>query len=345
MANTKRTQREIENDCKKIKEAAKTAISMKDIEVATGLSYSMINTTLAKHPMISKRIKALLASNKLEAESTTLKGEKASSKLSSKTQNDDTLVTNSYSRFVIDASITGFTELNSLLSETILSKGKFILTSITIKELEQMQKFNNVDGHSARHILALAAENNENFINVLIDETLETPDDCIVKYCADNNSSVTLLTSDKTMALKARMYSVNVNYLKQPIHKTSANSKPPVSNSIYYKRRIQTLLAAKSIGDNLVISNFQTENRSIRVCSNGLEYNDGIRILNVGDDIFISTKKFDYITFAHYKIISLSSENNCELVYSKRIYKGSNVTLPKASYKSFIKDFKARHDL
>ena len=46
MATTKRTQKEIEKDCKKIKEAAKTAVSIRDIERETNLSYAEIKTTL-----------------------------------------------------------------------------------------------------------------------------------------------------------------------------------------------------------------------------------------------------------------------------------------------------------
>lgn len=55
MATTKRTQKEIEKDCKRIKEAAKVATSLKDIERATNLSYAEINTTMRKHPTIFKR--------------------------------------------------------------------------------------------------------------------------------------------------------------------------------------------------------------------------------------------------------------------------------------------------
>lgn len=56
-------------------------------------------------------------------------------------------------------------------------------------------------------------------------------------------------------------------------------------------------------------------------------------------------KKTDYITFAHYKIISLHEENNCKLIYSRRLYDYNNIDVPKAEYKAFIKDFKVRHDL
>lgn len=64
MAIQKRTQKEIEKDSKRIKEAAKTATTMKELENLTGLSYAMINTTLSKHPTIFKRIKEQLVVNK-----------------------------------------------------------------------------------------------------------------------------------------------------------------------------------------------------------------------------------------------------------------------------------------
>ena len=43
----KRTAKEIEADVKRLKEAAKSAKSLKDLERKTGLSYAMINTTLS----------------------------------------------------------------------------------------------------------------------------------------------------------------------------------------------------------------------------------------------------------------------------------------------------------
>ena len=61
--------------------------------------------------------------------------------------------------------------------------------------------------------------------------------------------------------------------------------------------------------------------------------------------VFISSKKPDYITFAHYRIISLYAENNCELIYSKRFYDNNDIDVPKPAYTSFIKDFKLRHNL
>lgn len=347
MEKTKRTQKEIEKDCKKIKEAAKTAVSIRDIERATNLSYVEIKTTLSKHPIILKRIKEQLAINKEQAkiekqikkEEEALAKAERKSKKESKTINElEEMVPNVPKKYVIDASITGIKSLRDDISKICATESKIILTSTTIKELEKMQKFRDTDGIDARYILAIAAENSTSFETVLIDEKFGIPDDCIVHYCAENKESVILLTSDKTMALKARMYDVQVHYLKQDI---VSNNKPIMKQP---NSKITTLFIAKRVANKLLISTFHTYTMEICVYSNGIEYKDGVKELEIGDDVFISSKKTDYITFAHYKIISLYEENNCKLIYSRRLYDYNNIDVPKA-YKAFIKDFKVRHDL
>ena len=356
----KRTPKEIEADLKRIKEASKTAASIAELSIATGLSYSMVNTTLSKHPIISKRIKAKLTENaelefqkkevekqtklellKKEAEERTkLKSQKreATKNLVITTETPNKTA-KSFTGYVIDASITGFKNLKEILSKICLTEEKIILTSITIKELEKLQTLKDkVKSRDARYILALAAENPKNFESVLIDETLDTPDNCIVKYCADNAEKVTLLTADKTMALNARMYGVKAEYFKHTYNSSSNTNQP--TNS-----RIRTLIPARRIGSQLLVSNFHTNNLSICIRSNGKEYNDGIRELHVGDDVFISSKKVDYITFAHYKMISTYAEDNCELVFSKRFYDYNDLDVPNQDYKLFLEDFKIKHNL
>lgn len=351
----KRTQKEIEKDCKVLKEAAKTATSMKELERVTGLSYAMINTTLAKHPIVFNRIKKQLMENKEKAELEKQRQkeqeeraraeaeEKAKKEAELKAEKSDEVITSEekeeLSGYVIDASITGIKDLKDILSKICLTKAKIILTSITVKELAQMQKFDDIDGRDACYILALAAENNTTFKSVLIDETLNTPDDCIVKYCADNKENVTLLTSDKEMALKARMYSVQVHYFKQ----TQAHKN--AKTILHANTTIRTLIPARRIGNQLLISNLQRRNQSIRIVSNGIEYSEGSKELKVGDDVFIATKKEDCLTFVHYHVISLYTENNCEQIYSKRFYDYDDLDLPEARYKSFMKDFKKRQGL
>lgn len=198
------------------------------------------------------------------------------------------------------------------------------------KELLNLKKYNGEANtrEDAKYILGLAAENEKKFINVLIDETLETLDDCIVKYCADNKRTTILLTSDIEMTLKARACGVKVKYIKQT---NSSNSS---------KSNLRALFQAERIGNKLVLHNFRSENRLIRVISNGIEYTDGSVDLKIGDDVLIAKKYSDFILFLHYKIISLYATNNCKVVYYRRIYNMQDCNnLQNASYKSFIKDF------
>ena len=63
---SKRTNQEIEKDTLKIKEAAKTATSFKELAKLTGLTEQKIRTTLKRHPIICKRVTSALEANKKE---------------------------------------------------------------------------------------------------------------------------------------------------------------------------------------------------------------------------------------------------------------------------------------
>ncbi len=244
--------------------------------------------------------------------------------------------------FVIDASIAGIEDLHDIIFKICATSAKLVLTSITVKELEKMQKFKDIDGKGARHILAIAAENDKNFYTVLIDENFENPDECIIKYCADHKDNVVLLTADKAMSLKARMYNVKTKYFKHNNSYTYSNDQPLV----YTAPITSTLGITRSIGGKLCISDFNNDYRRVIVISNGIEYTEGICELKIGDDVYLTTKKTQYLTFAHYKMTALSLKNNCKLIYSKKIYNISEIEdLPKVEYKSFIRGFKCNHDL
>lgn len=312
----KRTQKQIEADFQRIYELVKTTnfTSYKEIAEATNLSTTEIKTSLSKHPQEMEEVLERLRCNK--------KGIKSNNQVSKFESS-----IHFESGYVIDASICGSVFLMERISEICKKGDKIILTSITISELEALQKINDNAGIDARHILAMAAENEEDFIPVLIDETSKTPDDCIVKYCAEHKEQVTLMTADKTMALKARMYGVKTKYLKQ------------IDN-------VCTLFVAKRIKNQLCISDFNTEFRSIEVISSGLKVNYGIFNLKPGDDVYLVTRKAGYLTFAHYQMISVADENNCMLVYSARIYEPEEISdLPNAEYRRMVQDFRQRISL
>ena len=265
----KRTQKEIEQDCKRIKEAAKTATSMKELEQATGLSYAMINTTLSKHPIIFKRIKEQLDINLANREKAKSEAKKQTSPAIKGIETSHVSTADNFSGFVIDASISGVKNIKELLLKICNTNKKIILTSITIKELENLQKSITLQGKDARYFLALAAENPKSFVSQLIDETIGIPDDCIIKYCADNKDKFILLTSDKAMALKARMYGVEVQYFKKTTKQTNSKVETLDTNAnllpkatpviVSTNSNIRTLFPAKKIGNKLMLSDFHTD--------------------------------------------------------------------------------------
>ena len=104
--------------------------------------------------------------------------------------------------------------------------------------------------------------------------------------------------------------------------------------------KINTLYSANKIGNKLIISRFKSINKSILLISNGEEFTTGIHELKINDDVYVASKKPDYFTFAHYQMISLNEENNCNLVFSKRIYDTDEILkLPVKRYKTFMQDF------
>lgn len=343
----RRTMKEIENDYNRIITFVNTThvTSINEIAEGIGLSQFQVKSSLAKYPGAEESILARLEKNKEEPNSNKNLGKCIQEKQqrNEKETNIEQLTetANFEAGFVIDASITGINNLEDILSKICATKAKIILTSITIKELEKLQKFHDVQAKDARHILAMAAEMPQHFYTVLIDETIGIPDDCIIKYCADNKGKVSLLTSDKTMALKARMFGVQTQYFKQEKAIKPANAHPQA-----YSYKSATLTAVEQAGGKFYIDVFNNIHGSLLLISNNLEYTDGVHELKVGDDVFLATKKPGYITFAHYLITSLSTTNNCKVIYSKRLYKNDKIrNLPQTAYRSFMSDFMQRHDL
>ena len=333
----RRTRKQIDADIQKIKSAVTTATSFKELESLTGLSNYKIRKSLENYPDLYKMIKRRVAQNKVKSEAKTqakLKADevtevsKAVEISVAGTETDIATVR----KIVIDASISGTKDLRAMLENLLEKNMNFIITSTTLRELDQMQKFNDNDGSDARYILAMAVENPEKFSTVPIDESLDTPDDCIIEYCINNLSEVTLLTSDKVMGLKARMYGVDVWYLKHTITPT-----PPVIPV----DRMRTLFPAIYQDKKLVISCFKRYHQWIRVISDDIEYNSGSVQLNVGDDVYIIADKGIQYTFSHFRITQICAEMNCELVFAKAIKKGDSLNgIPKASYRDFIMDVK-----
>lgn len=326
-----RTLSEIEKDYKKIRNIIETTdvASIREISEMTGLSSMEIKTSLSKHPRVEKTLYEKLAKNKelkrkrkKEEKLEDVESKSSNTEIKEKEQENKTL------NYVIDASICGTSDCQSIISNICKTSSKIILTSITIKELDNMQFYNNIAGTDAKLILSRAARNPNSFIGVEIDETLDEADDCIIKYCHDNKDRVLLYTADKKMAINARMHGVQTEYLLK------ARSD---DNSIFGTHKLADV---KKSGGKLMINCYNAITKSILAICDGIEYKDGTCELKIGDDVYVSTKKEDFVTFAHYRITSLYLNKNAIIIYHHRIYKKDDISkLPEDSYKSFVLEF------
>lgn len=244
--------------------------------------------------------------------------------------------------FVMDASVTSVKNIRAVLKklceEEDLEEFKILLTSVTIRELQMLQKVKDSDGYDARFILNHAIENGEHYLLVQIPENEETADNCIVKYCTKHRN-VVLLTSDKEMALNAKMQGVNVLFFKQSENKDQSKTKAADG--------IVSLYPTRKIGNQLFTGEMQTAKRSMMVVTkNGKMYSQNICELHLGDDILIASLKEDSLVFVHYKLISLASENNAQTICSRRYYATDEIdNLDREIYKEFLRDFIAKHNV
>lgn len=281
-------------------------------------------------------------------------------------------------KYVIDASITGTKDLKEKIYE-IIEKNSIILTSVTVKELIKLEKFSDCPGMDAKFILGLAAERESNFLNILINEEFDKPDNAIIAYCAENKEDVILLTSDREMTLNARMRGVKVEYIKQtPQFNISKNELGFKSNGYinkYYEKRGNTYgmkvnnyfqrpkyrnsvpnkLFSNQVQDKAItlkdifvqngkldIICYQKYDKAVCVYSDGIFYQSGIKEIKIGDEILIAKRHDEegYTTFSDFVITSLEDKRNAILKDSKRIYSDSNdIKIQDKRHLEFVKNF------
>ena len=107
---------------------------------------------------------------------------------------------------VIDASVVAGTEdfdFTKWFTQISKTNDKVLITSITLREINNLQNISDYRGESAKYVMSVLAKNPKHVKVVLIDEPFELPDDNIIKFCSANKADVILYTADKDMALKA----------------------------------------------------------------------------------------------------------------------------------------------
>ena len=255
-------------------------------------------------------------------------------------------------RYVLDNSIIGKMTILEFVSELIEKDEKIVITSLFIKGLEETLKENSSFSKIATELLSIIAEDEEHFEVVKVDEEEKYVDDCIMAYCCESLEKVVLVVGNGLRATKSRLYEVKYVFLSEKNIESSKSYENSETDKEKSKKtnnkkeeKLYTLSFIKKLSGELVISEFKKVDQYICLYSKDKIYNEGIRVLHVGDEILVATKKPKYINFYHYKVCRLTEKENCIQLYHKKIYNINHIKISSTWYKDFLNDFKKIFDL
>ena len=352
----KRTSYEVERDVKLIKEASVNVSSFEELSKITGLSLSMINTSLSKHPIVYNRIKREIRerANKISCarkEEATLKASTEDVSNTKKNESYGIFIPNLPSNkvVVIDTSIAGVGRMINLLRV----QKEVIILDVVIRELKGIKDSTKKSKSGASQLLYEIAKGNKPFISASANEIFSKVDDTIINYCARRKDVVILFTADQEMAALARGKGVIVFYFeRKPIqiecipvlNENDVATTNQGNTKEFSGAECSTVTQYDGIeykAGKLHIRVKDIPNKKfVAVCSNDNFYRNADVYLHIGDDILIAKRKDDYFSFAHFKVTSLGKYNNCKLVYTAKLYNKEQVNLlPDTRYISLMREF------
>lgn len=246
-------------------------------------------------------------------------------------------------RYVLDNSVIGKNSLSAFIEEKLENGNKIIITTLFKKGLENVLTNHTSFYDVAVDIFEKIEKDKEHFEVVEVDEDEIYVDDCVIAYCCDCKYKTVLVVASASRAAKARTYEVKHIYLNEDVQSSEKSFEKEEDKS--KKEKFYTLSFVKRLSGELVIDEFRTANQYICLYSKDKIYNDGIRILHVGDEILVAMKKSKYINFCHYRVCKLTEKENCIQLYHKKIYNMNRLKISSTWYKDFLKDVKKILDL
>lgn len=222
--------------------------------------------------------------------------------------------------YVIDASLCGRDDIPKIIENILSENKKIIITSITLEELDRLQfkSHDSISVAGARYILRIAAEDQKNMFKLqLVNRDYTLADDCIIEYCIENTSCC-LLTSDKVMALKARVFGVESIFY--PFEEKTINT-----NIVKFKtaqNNLETLPYSEFKNGKLWLNGNKINNSTIyQLCidNNFKPMKRNYRI-SVGSILFEAKHIKDRIWgISKYVVVNETVDNNAEKVFFKEI--------------------------
>ena len=335
-----------ENDLKNIISYAEYSMDLIQLSQGIGRNYEYVKKLLFNNPDINKKVQKVLKTNRdnLFKKSSDYKEETIQS-----------------TEYFLDTCFVVSLQSLSIIQKMISKNCTIVITNVLLYELHKIKKRKIKDSINANKMLTFISLNMQYFKIKYIDDIFSYQDENILKYCMENIPNVTLLTCDRLLALRAKMYGIPVHFFqKNPIDSTnteySSNSsdKQPVDTNISvlsenkceFKEYPKSLSFIKYEKGNLVFSNFKNKIATRNVISGSITYTKGTHKLKIGDNIYSAefwhNSNGDFIIFKHYEIISLNKAYYSKLIYSKRIDSYSPEI--NKTYKTFMNKFKKDHN-
>ena len=294
----------------------------------------IIKNTLSKFPDEEAMVRENLDKNR-PSQATTAKVEKNISA----SKND-----NNFSIAMLDTSVYGLDNIFEILEE-YAREGKILgITDVVLEELANLQKTMDTKGKCACNFLYIIMDNLSAFQLFEVKHNMlerETIDEAIIRATLDLGKKALLLTSDKEMYIKAALKGVKAKYLlssKKRENKFEFNLEETREKSKEHKKiKAKTFIDAHEENGKLFFIRKKRKTQLVKIFSKSGEEKYGDKIeLEIGDHVFICTKREDYIRFLDYEVYFLKEDGFLERYSTKSYNCDVTVNVENHDYKKVI---------
>lgn len=305
----KRTKEEINQDLERIQKCAEIACSLKEITEITALTEGKLAYTLCKNEEVKAIVKAKIKKNRM----------KRSKKI------------------VLDTSVAGVNGIVDKIKTQLEQKRVFIITTIVNHELKNLSAIRDYPGKNANEIIKLALRYPDNFESASVEKfPWENANDAIIKFA--KKKETVLWTSDKEMALNAKAFGIQTEYLRIQKHNIDVQDK-------HYNGRNTLFNTHMKNGKLYFDMNNCPKNRYSELIKDTYIYTSGVHELNFGDQVYVAKRTKGCIFIEHYKVVSISEKANVRLEYLFRIRRKKDINKIKSDYVVFARDAMYRFDV
>lgn len=333
------SQEEWNKRLEEVKLASEDCKTISEIVQITDYNRNSIKTLFKKFPEEEKMIKENLAKNKSN-QNTTFKVEKSISK--SKNDNDFSIV-------MLDTSVSNLDNIFEILEE-YAQDGKILgITDVVLEKLEFLQSADNSTTRASTcDLLHIIKDNIPSFQLFEVKYNMrekETIHEAVINATLKLNGKALLLTSDKGMYIRAALKGVKVKLLLNTIAQEKkfvfdldkGEEKSEEKGKEKKKKNIVTFIDAHEEEGKLFYKRKKRKTQIVKIFSRFGEEKQGDEIeLEIGDHIFICTKRKDYISFLDYEVYHLKKDRFLKRYSTKSYNCDSIVNVENPEYKKFI---------